>query len=102
MNSFFYIRQILILLLFFYMEGNFPRASDILRTEEVKLEQQLVTFKGTVKDTEGKPVVGTTITIVELNTRTMTNENGDFSIRSVPSGNYTINVMHISYENRKF
>jgi len=84
------------------MKGNFLKAGDILPKEELKLEQQLVTFKGTVKDTDGKPVVGATITIVELNSRTMTNENGNFSIRSVPSGNYTINIVHIAYENRKF
>lgn len=105
MNSFFYFRRILVLLLIFSMKGNSLKASDFLprdESERLSLEQQLFVFKGTVRDTGGKPVVGATVTIVERKSRTMTDQNGHFTIRSVPTGSYTVNIAHVSYEDRVF
>lgn len=57
------------------------------------LLQQEVAIKGSVY-TDNKPLVGATVTLVELQLVTTTNTQGQFSFNNVPRGNYSILVQY--------
>ena len=64
--------------------------------------QDRVTFSGDVSDSFSKEtLLGVTILIPELNTGTVTNSYGFYSI-SVPPGDYTISVQYIGYQTLQF
>ena len=61
--------------------------------------QEKFTLNGTVKDiSNGEELIGATIFIKELETGTVTNVYGYFSI-SLPAGDYTVVGRYIGYEN---
>jgi len=61
--------------------------------------QKKVLVSGTVTDAgTGKPVVYATISFDELTIGTSSGEKGEFMIRSVPAGTYTLTVRYIGYE----
>jgi outer membrane receptor protein involved in Fe transport len=51
-----------------------------------------------VNATTGQPVVGATIRVLETNTATKTDEDGEYFIISLPSGKWDISVTHIGFE----
>ncbi|MEH6307079.1 SusC/RagA family TonB-linked outer membrane protein [Olivibacter sp. CPCC 100613] len=59
-------------------------------------KQQSSKIVGRVFDSQGLPLGGATIHIIELNKRTNTNEEGQFSF-TVASGTYTIEASYIAY-----
>ena len=64
--------------------------------------QDRVTLSGDVSDSFSKEtLLGVTILIPELNTGTVTNSYGFYSI-SVPPGNYTISVQYLGYQTLQF
>ncbi|MES2277968.1 MAG: TonB-dependent receptor [Bacteroidota bacterium] len=50
---------------------------------------------GTVKTTDGKPAPVVTVTVVELNKATTTNENGTYLFQNIKAGSYTLKVTFI-------
>ena len=57
-----------------------------------------ITLFGYLKDSEnGEPLIGTTIFVPELNSGTITNEYGFYSL-TLPEGEYTVNFSYIGYE----
>ena len=64
--------------------------------------QDRVTISGDVSDSLSKEtLLGVTILINELNTGTVTNSYGFYSL-SVPSGEYTITVQYLGYQSLQF
>ena len=64
--------------------------------------QNRVTLSGDVSDSFSKEtLLGVTVLIPELNTGTVTNSYGFYSI-SVPPGNYTISVQYLGYQTLQF
>ncbi|MBR63690.1 MAG: hypothetical protein CMC60_06625, partial [Flavobacteriaceae bacterium] len=64
--------------------------------------QDRVTLSGDVSDSFSKEtLLGVTILIPELNTGTVTNSYGFYSI-SVPPGDYTISVEYLGYQTLQF
>ena len=64
--------------------------------------QDRVTLSGDVSDSLSKEtLLGVTILIQELNTGTLTNNYGFYSI-SVPPGDYTISVQYLGYQTLQF
>jgi uncharacterized membrane protein len=64
--------------------------------------QDRVTLSGDVSDSFSKEtLLGVTILIPELNTGTVTNSYGFYSI-SVPPGDYTISVQYLGYQTLQF
>jgi hypothetical protein len=59
--------------------------------------QQKVTLNGYIKDSaNGEALIGATVFVKEVNTGTVTNEYGFFSI-TLPGGSYTVSVSYIGY-----
>jgi hypothetical protein len=55
---------------------------------------------GNVKDTEGKPLAGSTIKLLKdslLVKLAISNDKGAFSFSNVSSGNYMVNISHVGY-----
>ena len=64
--------------------------------------QERVTLSGDVSDSFSKEtLLGVTILIQELNTGTVTNNYGFYSI-SVPPGDYTISAKYLGYQTLQF
>ncbi len=60
--------------------------------------QQKVTVSGIITDAETKqPVIYANIAFPELSIGTSSNEKGEFTIRAVPIGAYTLKVSYIGY-----
>ena len=55
------------------------------------------TLRGSVVDAEGSPIVGATVRIAGTQMGTVTDVNGGFSLKNLPTGNYTVEVSCISY-----
>lgn len=62
-----------------------------------KALQQQGRIEGTVTDATGEPMAGATVTVVELGSSTMSDENGRFSIQ-VRDGSYTVAVSYLAYD----
>jgi len=63
--------------------------------------QEKFTLSGTIKDvSNGEELIGATVIIKELETGTVTNVYGYFSI-SLPAGEYTVIARFIGYENKQ-
>lgn len=54
------------------------------------------TISGTVSDESGT-LIGATVSIVQLNKGTITDENGSFKITDITSGSYTVEVKYLGY-----
>ncbi|MDJ1502336.1 TonB-dependent receptor [Xanthocytophaga agilis] len=55
-------------------------------------------ISGIVKDqATHKPIANATILLVETQHGTITNASGNFELRNIPSGNYTLRISHVGY-----
>lgn len=63
----------------------------------INRRQQPGRLIGFVKDTEGMPLIGASISLLGTNAGTMTKEDGSFSLQANP-GTYTLRVSYIGYE----
>ncbi|HEU5303432.1 MAG TPA: carboxypeptidase regulatory-like domain-containing protein, partial [Gemmatimonadales bacterium] len=55
------------------------------------------TVRGRVADTTGAPLARATITIEALGARATTNDQGDYELRAVPAGTYTVRARLLGY-----
>lgn len=55
-------------------------------------------ISGTVKDENNKPVEGAAVAIKKLSIGTITDKNGNFSLKNVPSGSYELEVSFVGYK----
>ena len=67
---------------------------------------ELATITGTVKDADGNPISGVTITLsipgtLPLPTTTTTNTNGEYTISEIATGTYDIEASKSGYDNNK-
>ncbi|WP_431213589.1 carboxypeptidase-like regulatory domain-containing protein [Puia sp. P3] len=53
---------------------------------------------GIVRNDEGAPLAGATIEIKGLNKRGQTNEKGEFTLKNVPNGKYSVEISFVGYE----
>jgi len=60
--------------------------------------QDVGQIEGTVTTTEGEPLPGATVQIVDLERGTSTNANGRFDLRGVPAGRHVLTVRFIGYQ----
>ncbi len=59
------------------------------------------TIAGSVREAgSGHPVQGASVILRELNTASMTGEDGSFVLRNIPDGVYTIRASHVGYSTR--
>ena len=60
-----------------------------------------VRFTGVVRTTEGTPIPGSTLRVVQTSTRkawvTWTDENGKFDLPSLPSGHFRVEVSQLGF-----
>ncbi len=56
------------------------------------------TLSGTVKSNTNEKLPFSTVYIKELNVATQTNDNGNYQIKNIPYGNYTIEFSFVGYE----
>ncbi len=54
-------------------------------------------LKGTVQTSDNKPAEGVSVTLKELNRTTIADNNGVFTIKNVPAGNYNLIVTLVGY-----
>jgi outer membrane receptor protein involved in Fe transport len=55
------------------------------------------TVSGRVSDPSGQPIAQATVSIVELNRATMTDQSGSFQFGTVPAGRYNISARRLGY-----
>ena len=60
--------------------------------------QEVGQIEGTVTTTEGEPLPGATVQIIDLERGTSTNANGRFDLRGVPAGRHVLTVRFIGYQ----
>src|SRR5687767_3054584 len=61
-------------------------------------ESGLGTIKGTILTSDNKPVGSATVWLKSTRKASLTNNNGAFSIETIRSGNYTLEVSSIGYQ----
>lgn len=67
--------------------------ASIANTHSISLVQQEVVIRGSVFS-ENKPLIGATVTLVELELVTTTKTDGKFTFPNVPNSNYTVRVQY--------
>jgi hypothetical protein len=60
--------------------------------------QDVGQIEGTVTTTEGEPLPGATVQIVDLERGTSADPNGNFELRGVPAGSHVLTVRFIGYQ----
>lgn len=60
--------------------------------------QNTGTIKGAIETSDNKPAEGVSVTIKELNRTTIADNNGFFTIKNVPSGNYSLILTLVGYK----
>src|SRR5690606_19219554 len=63
----------------------------------INRKQQPGRLAGFIKDTEGNPLIGASVSLLGTNNGTMTKEDGSFALQAYP-GTYTLRVSYIGYE----
>jgi hypothetical protein len=63
----------------------------------LKLHAQQATIRGTILDESGEPVVGATVSIPALQTGSVTNVQGIFSLSRLPAGSHEVKVNYFGY-----
>ncbi|MGL4332799.1 MAG: carboxypeptidase-like regulatory domain-containing protein, partial [Bacteroidales bacterium] len=61
-------------------------------------KSQTSNIKGQIRDERGLPLIGANIWIDEIQKGTVTDENGNFIIESVPEGVYELDLTYVGYE----
>ena len=85
---------------FAYRQNGAKLFSIYTKTAEAPVQQQAKrngVLRGNVADKDGNPVVGATVRVTGTKMGTVTDPNGNFVIRNVPTGNLTVEVSCISY-----
>jgi hypothetical protein len=59
-------------------------------------------FQGIIYSENKEPLIGATISIIELNKYAVSNADGTFSIQDLPVGQYTVSISYVGYINEKF
>lgn len=59
--------------------------------------QNINTIKGTVTNGKGEPLTGATVQVLDSKYAALTDATGNYTLRNIPFGNYTITVMYIGY-----
>src|SRR5688572_31504402 len=59
--------------------------------------QQLITFTGKVTNTQSVPVAGSTVNLLNTNRGAASDEQGNFSLKNIAAGKYTVQVTAIGY-----
>jgi iron complex outermembrane receptor protein len=59
--------------------------------------QTRVNFSGTVTTSNGAPVSGTTVSLLNTNYAAITDAKGAFTFKNVPAGKYTLHVSNLAY-----
>lgn len=62
---------------------------------------QQFSISGSVKDTEGRPLIGANIVLLETNRGAATNLNGEFEIKNLSPGSYAMEISMIGYRSEK-
>ena len=75
----------------------FPAASTSKNSTDITLQQKL---QGYVRNQEGQPIAGATVSLVGTNRSTSTNESGQFTFTQPPSSGQ-LQVNFVGYEDRK-
>src|SRR5690606_4479539 len=60
-------------------------------------EDQFSQIKGKVTTTEGRPAPYVTVQVKGLNKGAVTDENGEFAIRRLPAGTYTLHITLVGF-----
>lgn len=60
--------------------------------------QENSTIQGRITDADQKPLSGVNVLIAQLHTGTQTNEQGDFSIENLSTGNYTLTISYLGFK----
>jgi len=69
-------------------------AVNVFANEE---EDQFAQIKGKVTTTEGRPAPYVTVQVKGLNKGAVTDENGEFTIRRLPAGTYTLHITLVGF-----
>ena len=77
--------------------GLMARAILLLFATAGALAAQGGTVRGRVADTTGAPLARVTVSIEAIGARATTNDQGDYDIRGVPAGTYTVRVRLLGY-----
>jgi len=59
--------------------------------------QRLSDFSGNVINTKSGPVQGTTVSLLNTNYTSFTDEKGNFTLTNIPSGSYILHVSNVAY-----
>lgn len=59
--------------------------------------QKSADVSGSVINTKLEPVQGTTVSLLNTNYRSVTNEKGNFTLTNIPSGSYILHVSNVTY-----
>ena len=69
-----------------------------ITTKKAAVEEAVGTLTGTITDkTDGKPIIGATVSIPDLHTGAITDINGKYVLNHVPRGVYLVQVSYIGY-----
>jgi iron complex outermembrane receptor protein len=79
-----------------YLNQRFPKLVSVailfMLFASSAFAQHTGSLRGTVKTSDNKPAEGVTVTVKEINRTTIADNNGVFTIKSIPAGHYTIIV----------
>lgn len=62
------------------------------------LAQNDANLQGTILDTDGEPLVGANVLLIESSQGAAVDENGDYSIENINPGTYTLRVTFVGYQ----
>ena len=68
--------------------------------EPIKRPSSIIPVKGTVKDSQGKPLAGATVSVAGKNVSTVTDNDGNYSI-DLPNGSQKLQFTYIGYEKQE-
>lgn len=70
----------------------------IALAKQIRIDETTGGIKGTIKDEKGEKLFGTNILVKELGIGATSDINGNFSIRNIKPGEYTLEVSYVGYE----
>lgn len=70
----------------------------IVLSKQKKIDEKTGTIKGRVKDTTGELLIGANVIIKETLLGCATNKNGDFLVKKLNPGTYTVEVSFVGYK----
>ena len=73
----------------------------LLSVQMVSAQSDLISIRGKVIDTYGKPVADATVKILPVDKMTITDESGNFSFKRLTAGDYDLTISHIAFEKQE-